>query len=189
MNEDKTMKPSPNGDIFELVENDSPSRPLDVEASPKTKTSFKYEPSFSQKRPWTKFTMGYPRYSAFISSDEDKSTTIFRRFQRLSARNLLYLESELAELEAEQDRLDEESSKDQYLQMSAQSWELLCLQGTARNSTMEDKVENDDDESNLDEHRARIEAAAQQRLHLALRIREVLKTYRKLLHSSEIPAC
>jgi hypothetical protein len=179
-------EPSSSGGIFEPVEDDSPGRPLNVEASPKTKTLPKYEPSFSQKRPWTKFTMGYPRYSAFIASDEDKSTTIFRRFQRLSARNLLYLESELAELEAEQDRLDEESSRDPYLQMSVQSWDLLCLQGIARASAMvEGKVEeDDDDERNLDEHRARIEAAAQQRFHLALRIREVLKTYRKLLHSS-----
>lgn len=127
-------------------------------------------------------------YAAFIASDEDRSTTIFRRFQRLSPRNLLYLESELAELEAEQDRLDEESIQDPLLWASAQSWDLLCLQGTSRASTLvEGKVEStlndeEDDENGDDEHQARIEAMAQQRLHLALRIREVLRTYRRSYH-------
>ena len=49
---------------------------------------------------------GYPSLAAFIASDKDRSTSIFRRFDRLSARNLLYLQSELAELEAQQDALD-----------------------------------------------------------------------------------
>ena len=49
---------------------------------------------------------GYASLAAFIASDKDRSTSIFRRFDRLSARNLLYLQSELAELEAQQDALD-----------------------------------------------------------------------------------
>ena len=49
---------------------------------------------------------GYASLAAFIASDRDRSTSIFRRFDRLSARNLLYLQSELAELEAQQDALD-----------------------------------------------------------------------------------
>lgn len=51
---------------------------------------------------------GYPSLAAFIASDKDKSTAIYRRFDRLSARNLLRFQSELAELEAQQDALDEE---------------------------------------------------------------------------------
>ena len=46
------------------------------------------------------YLKGYPSLAAFIASDKDKSTVIYRRFDRLSARNLLYLQSELAELEA-----------------------------------------------------------------------------------------
>ncbi|OBT63254.1 hypothetical protein VE03_07788 [Pseudogymnoascus sp. 23342-1-I1] len=54
---------------------------------------------------------GFPRVAQKLASDPDKTTTIFRRFDRLSARNLIYLEAELAELEARQDRLDEEDRK------------------------------------------------------------------------------
>jgi hypothetical protein len=156
----------------------------DIEANPSKFPASERMANFSQKRPWTKHLMGYPRYSAFIASDEDKSTTIFRRFERLSARNLLYLESELAELEAEQDRLDEESSKFLDLQMSAQSWDLLYLQATSETSELgEGDVRQNDQENNLEEKRANIQAAAQERLHLALRIREVLRTYRKFRYS------
>jgi hypothetical protein len=35
-----------------------------------------------------------------LASDPDKTTTIFRRYDRLSSRSLLFLEAELAELEA-----------------------------------------------------------------------------------------
>ncbi|EON63732.1 hypothetical protein W97_02960 [Coniosporium apollinis CBS 100218] len=50
--------------------------------------------------------MGFPRFAALIAFDEDKSTTIYRRFDRVAARDLLRMESELAWLEAEQDFLD-----------------------------------------------------------------------------------
>src|SRR4051794_27305664 len=52
--------------------------------------------------------IGYPSLAALIVSDPDRTTTIFKRFDRLAARNLLYLQSELAELQAEQDRFDKE---------------------------------------------------------------------------------
>jgi hypothetical protein len=51
---------------------------------------------------------GYPSLSTFIVSDNDRSTFIYRRFDRLSTRNLLYLQSELAELEARQIAYDTE---------------------------------------------------------------------------------
>src|SRR5450432_3443155 len=51
---------------------------------------------------------GFPRVADKIASDPDKTTTIYRRFDRLSARNLLYLEAELAELEALQDKQDDD---------------------------------------------------------------------------------
>jgi len=49
---------------------------------------------------------GLPRVASKIASDPDKTTVLFRRFDRLSARNLLYLEAEIAELEAQQVELD-----------------------------------------------------------------------------------
>lgn len=50
--------------------------------------------------------------SVFIAPNEEKSITIYRRFERLAGRNLLYLESELAELEAKQDELDKQIRDD-----------------------------------------------------------------------------
>jgi hypothetical protein len=57
------------------------------------------------------FVNGYASLAAFIASDADKSTAIYRRFDRLSARNLLFLQSELEELQALQDEYDEEDNK------------------------------------------------------------------------------
>lgn len=59
-----------------------------------------------------------------MASDRDKSTAIYRRFDRLSARNLLYLQSELAELEARQDEFDQEDLQDDNLEAkrSARDW-------------------------------------------------------------------
>ena len=54
----------------------------------------------------TKYAKGYPSLAAFIASDADKSTHIYRRFDRLCARNLLCLQEELAALEDRQDKLD-----------------------------------------------------------------------------------
>ena len=51
---------------------------------------------------------GFPSLAAFIASDPDRTTAIFQRFDRLAARNLLYLQSELAELQAKQDAFDHE---------------------------------------------------------------------------------
>ena len=54
------------------------------------------------------YVKGYPSLAAFIASDTDKSTHIYRRFDRLCARNLLYLQAELSKLEARQDKFDAE---------------------------------------------------------------------------------
>ena len=47
---------------------------------------------------------GYPSLAEDISSDLDRTSLVFRRFDRLAVRNLLYLQSELVELEAMQVR-------------------------------------------------------------------------------------
>lgn len=63
--------------------------------------------------------MGFPRFAALISFDEDKSTTIYRRFDRVAARDLLRMEGELAWLEAEQDLLDKNMPKELEPELSA----------------------------------------------------------------------
>ena len=54
------------------------------------------------------YVAGYASLAEFIASDSDHGTAIYRRFDELSARSLLYMQSELAELKAEQEALDNE---------------------------------------------------------------------------------
>jgi predicted HTH domain antitoxin len=69
------------------------------------------------------YITGYPSLAEFITSDRSKSTVIFKRFDRLSARNLLYLQAELVELEARQDAFDkEDTSADLYGKQSRRDW-------------------------------------------------------------------
>ena len=72
------------------------------------------------------YVKGYPSLAAFIASDADRSTQIYRRFDRLAARNLLYLQSELAELEARQDSLDAADFRGTLEEKAgARNWETL----------------------------------------------------------------
>lgn len=52
------------------------------------------------------YLRGFPDFSAYVASDPDLE--IYRRFNRLSARNILYLQSELLSLEAQLERFDAE---------------------------------------------------------------------------------
>ena len=53
---------------------------------------------------------GYPSFAEFIAKDIDAA--IYRKFTRLSARNLLYLQSELHDLELQLQQLDREDAVD-----------------------------------------------------------------------------
>jgi hypothetical protein len=98
---------------------------------------------------------GFPSLAAFIASDPDKTTLIFKRFDRLAARNLLHLQSDLAKLEAEQDALDNHASEeDMQSKQCLRNWE--------------------------DFSRAAIsDPRYRERDELARRIRRVLKDYRE----------
>ena len=63
--------------------------------------------------------------AAFMASDPDNSAAIFRSFDRLVTRNLLYLQSRMQQLEAIQDELDDENLKrgDLDAARAASSWE------------------------------------------------------------------
>ena len=51
---------------------------------------------------------GYPSFAEFIAKDIEAA--IYRKFTRLSARNLLYLQSELHDLERQLQQLDREDA-------------------------------------------------------------------------------
>lgn len=106
---------------------------------------------------------GFASLADLIASDADHATAIFRRFDRLAARDLLFYQSELAELQAQQDEYDREDSEaiaefsDEWheVRRSAQDWSTF-------------KRSADDD---LDDGRYR------KRMQLAMRIRTTLKQY------------
>ena len=81
-------------------------------------------PADVEKRP---FVEGYASLADFIVSDADRSGVIYRRFDRLAARNLLYLQTELVELEVRKDSLDAEDAA-RPADASAKDWALLCHQ-------------------------------------------------------------
>jgi hypothetical protein len=110
-------------------------------------------------------TDGFPNVAAKIASDIDKTTTIYRRFDRLSARNILLFQAEIAELEYEQDRYDAEDRKrgcDDVVMYSQSDWGEFV-----RNSAEEDQ------DGKLVHPRER------DKMKLALKIRSKLKEYRE----------
>ncbi|CAG8962483.1 hypothetical protein HYFRA_00014218 [Hymenoscyphus fraxineus] len=54
---------------------------------------------------------GFPRVAQKLASDPDRTTTLFRRFDPLSSRNLLFLEAELSELETLQNKADQDDGE------------------------------------------------------------------------------
>ena len=102
--------------------------------------------------------MGFPSLAAFIASDKGKTTHIYRRFERLGARNLLYIQDELAELENRLDEFDREDARQpREEKKSLRNYSLL----------MDRVAEEDSDEREY------------QRLKLILKIRERMKEYRE----------
>ena len=53
---------------------------------------------------------GYPFFAEFIAKDRDAA--IYHKFERLSARSLLYQQSELHDLERQLDELDQSEARD-----------------------------------------------------------------------------
>ncbi|KAI0147209.1 hypothetical protein GGR57DRAFT_505948 [Xylariaceae sp. FL1272] len=55
--------------------------------------------------------VGYDQWASWIATDADSETFVFRKFDKLAALNLLYLQSEILEIEAELERLNEKIMK------------------------------------------------------------------------------
>ena len=87
---------------------------------------------------------GYPSFAQFIATDSDAA--IYRKYGHLSARNLLYLQSELHELEAQLQQLDLEDAKDinnEAAQKVAREW-VHCNdpnnQAACRHKVLQEKI-------------------------------------------------
>lgn len=69
---------------------------------------------------------GFPSLAAFMSENSCSESFIFQRFDRLAARNLLYLQSELAEFQKKMDDLDRQDNQppcNLETRRCARSWE------------------------------------------------------------------
>jgi hypothetical protein len=80
---------------------------------------------------------GFPSLAAFIASDRDGTSTIFKRFNRLAARNLLLLQSELAELEAQLDAFDDIDRGSMEHKQSLRNWKDYKSINTQNSDRME----------------------------------------------------
>jgi hypothetical protein len=70
---------------------------------------------------------GHPALADFLAQDPDHETYVFRKFKKLAARNVLYLQGELTALEEEVENLEREAanSDDPEVHLSMRSWKTL----------------------------------------------------------------
>lgn len=120
------------------------------------------------------YISGFGDLAKFIASDHDGDTAIFRRFDILSARNLLYLQSELAELEYLQCQYDEEDARDgvqaglsKPINLASRDWSSFNRGANDSNSPINERLKK--------------------RMDLVVAIREKLKEYRMLSQPREQP--
>lgn len=110
------------------------------------------------------YVEGFQDFAEFIASDVKLS--IYRRYDSLAARNLLYLEGELQLLECELREIDEE--------------ELKIL----RSGNDHEKKEIDEAARNLEDllgQANRGEVRASRKVHMLRRLRSLIKDYGKIL--------
>ncbi|KAL5319980.1 hypothetical protein ACEPPN_013039 [Leptodophora sp. 'Broadleaf-Isolate-01'] len=123
----------------------------------KPESALDIEPAASR----VEYANGFPTLAAFIASDTD--LVIFRRFDCLGARNLLYLQAELVTLEANLAALDQadlasERAKDMDVMLASKSWEALAWKAKEKADGREAK-----------------------RIELIMKIRPLMAEYRMLM--------
>ena len=79
----------------------------------------------SEQRP-----LGFAALSSLMASDGDQELLIFRKFDEISARNLLYMQCELLSIEERLKKCDNKlsSSGDMDLEEAAETWEVMVKQ-------------------------------------------------------------
>jgi hypothetical protein len=94
---------------------------------------------------------GYPSLAFWIARDPDDETFVFRKFDRLAARNILHLQSKLIALEHEIDQLDGQArdSKDFEERQSSRRWETLMTHASDSQRPEKKRVEKLDEMKGL----------------------------------------
>ncbi|KAK7931988.1 hypothetical protein PG985_002700 [Apiospora marii] len=116
------------------------------------------------------YVPGFGDLADFIASDHDHSAAVYRRFDRLAARDLLYYQSELSRLQARQDALDIEDRKE--LDQHAASWRDVSRGACDWESLRESRNKTPQSD---------VERRNRERMDLAMEIRKTLKEYREAL--------
>ena len=106
-------------------------------------------------RPPEAWRDGYPAVAAWMAKDPDSESFVYRKFDKLSARNLLNLQSELIDLESRQEKFDEESrnSIDQVLKQSNRKWETFAKNAAVREQERQRMELNKEIRAKLREYR------------------------------------
>ena len=123
------------------------------------------------------YITGFGQLASLIASDTDHTTAVYKRFDKLAARDLLYYECELLELEALQDQYDREDALDarktenaddlrRRIRTNARDWVSF------KHRAKEEGTNNKNDER------------WKKRMDLAMEIRSTLKEYRSSLPPS-----
>ncbi|TVY16396.1 hypothetical protein LARI1_G007412 [Lachnellula arida] len=118
-------------------------------------------PSLGSEQPAAPIRKGFIGLAAKIAADPDKSTTLYRRFDALSARNLLFYQAELAELEEQQNQYDTEDQK-------------------ARDQLNQESIECQHDWETFT-NRAKDAGRERSKMELAMKIRITLEKYHEAL--------
>lgn len=90
---------------------------------------------------------GYPALADWIARDPDNETFVFRKFDRLGARNILHLQAKLTALENEIDQQDKEArqSNDFEARQSSRRWETLMKNAEHANRPEKKRIEKLDE--------------------------------------------
>ncbi|KAK3939471.1 hypothetical protein QBC46DRAFT_149961 [Diplogelasinospora grovesii] len=102
---------------------------------------------------------GYDVAAGWIASDRDGDTFIFRKFGELTARTLLYMQSELISLEEEVRKLDAEIARSDNIELQDAAWAWEALQERHKSG----------------------DATARKQIKLIYRLRSKLKEYHEAL--------
>ncbi len=118
---------------------------------------------------------GYAQWASWIASDTDNEPFVFRKFDELGALNILYLQSEMLNIEAQLRQLDQEDVRQPDIESinATRHWEVLVAQCVPS--------ELSDPESAITESKACIRA--RKRMELILKLRTKIKEYRKAAFS------
>lgn len=118
------------------------------------------------------YITGFGELASLIASDADHTTAVYKRFDKLAARDLLYYESELLELEALQDQYDREDALDARKTDNADDLQRLIRTNARDWVSFKHRAAKEAEANDRDNQRWK------KRMDLAMEIRSTLKDYR-----------